>query len=203
MPRSPRSPNSSRASSTRKGRRVPFDRRHMIKTDSAVKHLFGVMPDLIGRSSTPRLIRSITDVSGILDAPDKPRHDSGMDVSPHSRGIMTRVLLYSSPSREHRGRRECRMPNAPGSLACKNGRKNARKSSQVRRTIRHSLRDGSRLIRALLGVPGFLATVTPRGSPAKLNPSVGGSGPRDFARPRQCRFVSQRLRVHRNPPHVS
>jgi hypothetical protein len=45
-------------------------------------------------------------------------------------------------------------------LPCvQNGRKNARKSTQVRRTCRHSPRDGSRLIRALLGVPGFLATV--------------------------------------------
>ena len=51
------------------------------------------------------------------------------------------------------------------------------------RNNRHSLCDGLRLIRDLLGAPGFLATVASREAPAKLDPSVGGSGPHDFARP--------------------
>jgi hypothetical protein len=50
-------------------------------------------------------------------------------------------------------------------------------------TIRHSLRDGLRLIRALPGVPGLLASVACGLVIRKLDPSVGGSGPHDFARP--------------------
>jgi hypothetical protein len=38
-----------------------------------------------------------------------------------------------------------------------------------------------RLIRDLLGVPGFLATVASRIITTRLDPSVGGSGPHDFA----------------------
>jgi hypothetical protein len=46
---------------------------------------------------------------------------------------------------------------------------------------RHSLRNGLRLIRGLLGAPGFLATVASHVRHAKLDPSVGGSGQHDFA----------------------
>ena len=38
-----------------------------------------------------------------------------------------------------------------------------------------------RLIRDLLGAPGCLATVASRLRHARLDPSVGGSGPHDFA----------------------
>jgi len=38
-----------------------------------------------------------------------------------------------------------------------------------------------RLIRALLGVPGLLAAVACRLVTRRLDPSVGGSGPHDFA----------------------
>jgi len=48
---------------------------------------------------------------------------------------------------------------------------------------RHSLRNGLRLIRALPGVPGLLASVAGGFIFRRLDPSVGGSGPRDFARP--------------------
>jgi hypothetical protein len=68
------------------------------------------------------------------------------------------------------------------SLVCK-GRKHTSSHHRYAKTVRHSLRDGSRLIRALLGVPGLLATVASREAPAKLDPSVGRSGPHDFARP--------------------
>ena len=45
--------------------------------------------------------------------------------------------------------------------------KDAHKSSGKAETVRHSLRDGSfRLLRALPGVPGFLATVADLGVPA-------------------------------------
>jgi len=38
---------------------------------------------------------------------------------------------------------------------------------------------------------------------ARLDPSVGGSGPHDFARPPRRRSSRSAIRVHRNPPHVS
>src|SRR5260221_12507899 len=49
-----------------------------------------------------------------------------------------------------------------------------------------------RLIRGLLGVPGFLAAVACRFVTRKLDPSVGGSGPHDFAL-RVQRFVVARF----------
>ena len=48
-------------------------------------------------------------------------------------------------------------------------------------TCRPSLRNGLRLIRALLGVPGLLASVASRIITTRLDPSVGRSGPHDFA----------------------
>jgi hypothetical protein len=54
---------------------------------------------------------------------------------------------------------------------------------------RHSLRNGFRLIRALPGVPGLLAPVALRNVLARLDTSVGVSGPRDFA----VRFSALRL----------
>jgi hypothetical protein len=65
-------------------------------------------------------------------------------------------------------------------------------------TIRHSLRNGLRLIRDLPGVPGFLATVASWIDTTKLDPSVGGSGPHDFAvrseliRPRETALEPKR-----------
>jgi hypothetical protein len=52
-----------------------------------------------------------------------------------------------------------------------------------------------RLIRAFLGVPGFLATVALRIITAKLDPSVGRSGPHDFA----VRIGTPRLRTPTRP----
>ena len=58
-----------------------------------------------------------------------------------------------------------------------NGRKHARKSSQVRRTVRHQW------VTAYTRSPrsaGLLASVVGRVT-CKLDPSIGGSGPHDFA----------------------
>jgi hypothetical protein len=66
------------------------------------------------------------------------------------------------------------------------------------RINRHSLRNGLRLIRDLLGVPGFQATVACGIITRKLIPSVGGTGPHDFAvRTGTLRLV--RRHVHRIP----
>jgi hypothetical protein len=53
---------------------------------------------------------------------------------------------------------------------------------RISRIIRHSLRDGfNSVLRALLGEPGFLAPVVKRIVTARLDTSVGVSGPHDFA----------------------
>ena len=59
-----------------------------------------------------------------------------------------------------------------------------------------------RLIRDLLGVPGLLAAVARRFVTSGLDPSVGGSGPHDFA-VRDPRLVFARIASIANPPHVS
>jgi hypothetical protein len=87
------------------------------------------------------------------------------------------------------------------SLACsfeKSIRVSHRKCAE---TIRHSLRNGLRLIRALPGVPGLLAPV-PRARDPGLDPSVGGSGPHDFA-VREGAFVRRgnRAETSSRPSH--
>ena len=93
------------------------------------------------------------------------------------------VFCENSRPRKQRGRRECRRVRRTRSLACKN-RKHASKSPQVRRSRRHSLRNGfNGFFRDLLGEPGFLATVASvmRSIIGRLDISVGISGPHDFA----------------------
>ena len=62
-----------------------------------------------------------------------------------------------------------------------------------------------RLIRGLPGVPGFLATVASREASAKLDTSVGVSGPHDFAvRVRiriRIRIRIARLAIQPRPSH--
>ena len=84
--------------------------------------------------------------------------DSGEDMTPHSRGaICVRVSAIRWPS-QNRGRRECRVHERTHCHACKT--KNARRPTQVRRN--HSGTPCAmvlRLLRALPGVPGLLATI--------------------------------------------
>src|ERR1700756_941796 len=78
---------------------------------------------------------------------------------------------FSRPSRE-RGRRECRVHAAPTALRAK--QKDARRPTQVRRN--HSGTPCAmvlRLLRALLGVPGFLATIACGTISANLTPASG------------------------------
>src|SRR6202030_4324016 len=96
-----------------------------------------------------------------------------------------RALQNRCPSK-NRGRRECRVHAAPTALRA--NKKDARRPTQVRRN--HSdtpCAMALRLLRALPGVPGFLAPVVlsisafrPQGRnrvSRRLDPSVGGSGP--------------------------
>src|ERR1700748_2090160 len=74
----------------------------------------------------------------------------------------------------------------------------ARKQHRFSRNNRHSLRNGLRLIRDLLGAPGFLATVaSAETSREKLDPSIGGSGPHDFA----ARLGITRQLMPKRPSH--
>ena len=54
---------------------------------------------------------------------------------------------------------------------------------QVRRTFRHSLRNGLRLIARSPQCPGFSSHRRLLIIIGKLDPSIGGSGPHAFARP--------------------
>ena len=103
--------------------------------------------------------------------------------------------------REGAGNAGCR-PH-PRALRAKKCASCARKQRQGSRNNRHSLRDGLRLIRALLGVPGFLASVASRDLHlARLDPSVGGSGPHDFA-VRVSAFVSRTAASTASPSRAS
>src|SRR5579871_77223 len=100
----------------------------------------------------------------------------------HSRDMICPSFASSSAlfKREGAGNTGC-WPH-PRALRAKNFAFHARKQRQGSRDNRRSLRDGLRLIRPLLGLPGFLAAVASRDHlSAKLDPSVGGSGPYDFA----------------------
>ena len=68
-------------------------------------------------------------------------------------------------------------------------------SPQVRRNSRHSLCDGSAAYTRSPRCPGLLATVACEFVIRKLDPGVGGSGPRDFA----ARIKQRRLA----PPEAS
>jgi hypothetical protein len=71
------------------------------------------------------------------------------------------------------------------------------KSPQVQPNHRHSLRDGvNGFLRALLGEPGFFATIV-CGSSRQLDASVGASGPHDFA----VRGMVVRLSTWPRPSH--
>jgi hypothetical protein len=111
-----------------------------------------------------------------------PRNDE--DATPRSRGaFFARVMLRSSPSKT-RGRRERRM------LSRTRG-SHAEKNATGTPEHRHSLRNGWRLIRALLGVPCLLASVA-SGTHPRLDPSVGGPGPHDFASTPHPALVSRK-----------
>jgi len=101
-----------------------------------------------------------------------------------------RVLYRVGPrKREGAGSTGCRCTRAP---RVHEMRKETHTSSpQVQpNTLRHSLRNGLRLIRALPGVPGLLASVACAEScSARLDASVGAPGPRDFARPPRAPLV--------------
>jgi hypothetical protein len=111
--------------------------------------------------------------------------------------------------RKHGGSRECRALDAPAAARAKveSTRVSHHRSTE---TIRHSLHDGlTAYVRALPGVPGFLASVACELVTRKLDPSVGGSGPRVFtaridaarpAPPTRPSHPAPNVRDDREPP---
>ena len=105
-----------------------------------------------GASSTPRLLGSITDVSGILVHPPEPviRPANGRTgwrvmtvgvaaTASRSRRRFARGLTLNFPPSHKRGRRESRVPTAP---AVRVQQKSTRQNHRYRRIIRPSLRNG-------------------------------------------------------------
>ena len=115
-----------------------------------------------------------------------------------SRGLICPRLAIEFPCPPVRGCRECRVHAAPA-VSCAIGAKNAHTSIQVQR--RHPTFPAQwlyDLYRALLGEPGFLATVTWRMIPQSLTPA---SGRQDHTTSSSAsRAVRQkRIRGHRIP----
>jgi hypothetical protein len=110
-----------------------------------------------------------------------------------------RVMQQARPSKS-RGRRECRMHAAPA-VSCAKLCKETHTSIQVqRRQSDIPCGDGLRLITCSPRRPGFDCLRRFAGSsPAKLDPSIGGSGPHAFARPRRC---LRRRTSRAEHPHV-
>ena len=96
-----------------------------------------------------------------------------------------------------RGRGESRVPDAPDGLVCKVVGKNAHEHTGRSGVIRHSPRNGLRLIRGLLGEPCTFATVARAASACELDTCLGVSGPHDFA----VRFRRPGQERHPRPPH--
>jgi hypothetical protein len=87
------------------------------------------------------------------------------------------------------------------SLACESKKAHELITTGSPESFRHSLHDGSTaydraLPRCPSRCPGLLATVA-GGSTRQLDPSVGGSGPHDFA----VRMCVARLATPTRPPH--
>ena len=105
-----------------------------------------------------------------------------------------RGFHFVSPS-ANRGRGEYRALDAPAASHAVKKQSIRVSHHEYTGTTRHSPRDGLRLLRALPGAPGFLATIVcvPW---RKLDTSVGVSGPHAFA-------VRVRCRRLRHPPRPS
>jgi hypothetical protein len=77
---------------------------------------------------------------------------------------------------KNKGRRECRVPNAPAASRAKMKKHDELVTTGSPDQARHSPHNGfNGLFRALLGVPGLLATVVPGLKVRELDASVGAS----------------------------
>jgi hypothetical protein len=137
-------------------------------------------PGSTGRSSIPEAARPEPRSRGVLGPPIKSGDDGGGCGKAFPRHHMPEFCsVHCHP--QPRGRRECRMLAAPASLACKE-----------KCTLRTQATSGQPKQPALPAqwftaytcsprCAGLLATVALRIITARLDPSIGGSGPHDFA----------------------
>jgi hypothetical protein len=138
-------------------------------------------PGSTGRSSIPEAAVLEPNGRGVLGRPVEPGDDCGGCSNAFPRHIAPESCLISRPTRP-RGRRECRMLAAPASLACK--RKCTLRTQATTGTAEtpafpaqwfYGLYVISSVRRA------FWPPSLSRNVPRELDPSVGGSGPHDFA----------------------
>ena len=139
------------------------------------------MPREGGASSTPRLLDSITAVSGILDRSASWAIDDEYSFA-YLAALIARGLLINFPPSLMRGRREDRVHAAPAVSCAICAQKNAHEHTGTGGASRPSLRSGFTAYFVLFPVNGFLATVAPE-KPAsqELDASTAASEPHDFA----------------------
>jgi hypothetical protein len=135
--------------------------------------------------------------------------DSGEGVAQHSRGTICPGLVKATPPNNKRAQGMPGAGRTHGPPATKKAGGSHHRFSQI---IRHSPRNGLRLIRALSGVPGLLASVACQLVTGRLDTSVGVPRPRDFtvrasfARPakpaRPSHPASRFVTIGRNVPRV-
>ena len=92
-------------------------------------------------SSTPRLLGSIIDVSGILGRPVKPG-DDGVDMCSHSRDALRPSFARNFLALEDRGRREDRVRAAPAVPCADCTKKCCTRAYRAAENTRPSLRNG-------------------------------------------------------------
>ena len=148
------------------------------------------MPRESGASSTPWLLESITDISGILVHPlSRVMTYGGQTQLRDLAAGLREVDPLTSRHLKIRGRRECRAPDAPAVLRAKMRVARTQVVTVTPETpgIPRAMVYG--LFRALPGDRALLPPSFRRNNPAHLNASVGAPGPHDFA----VRFKRARL----------
>jgi hypothetical protein len=137
---------------------------------------------------------------GVLGPPIKSGDDGGGCGKAFPRHHMPEFCsVHCHP--QPRGRRECRMLAAPASLACKEKCTLRTQAASGQPDNRHSLRNGLRLIRVLLGAPGFWPPSPCGSSPQDLIPASGDRD-RTISPSAFARLVVARNCVHRIPRRV-
>jgi hypothetical protein len=107
------------------------------------------------------------------------RNDVATHALAFSRRDFARVM-HDVALKKNRGRRKHRMRDAPAASRA-NDRKHTSKSLQVHRTVRRFLRNGVTAYNVLSPVTGLFCHRRLQVTTCKLDPSVGGTGPHDFA----------------------
>jgi hypothetical protein len=137
------------------------------------------MPHEGGASSTPRLLGSIIDVSGVLGHPPS-RVTTTECAATISRRVASELCWIPSRPLEQRaqGRPGARCTRG---LVCHLRTKSRTRAYRSSGGIRPSLRNGFTAYFVLFPVNGSFATVAAQDSPTQLNASTAASEPHDFA----------------------